>query len=529
MASVDIEGILSEVVYQFSDPLAYVRELVQNAIDAGSGSVEMGLRYEDGGAVLEVADFGEGMTREIIEGRLVRLFSSGKDDDLTKIGRFGIGFVSVFAIEPDEVVLETGREGQYWRVVFEGDRTYELYRLSYPVEGTRVVVRKRMAEGEFDGFRGAIRDVARRWCRYAEVPVFLDGEDLSENFDVPSWCTVSFAGEGTRAVMGCAGPGEDFAGYYNRGLTLRELEQSSVRWASYRIDSRYLEHTLTRDQLVEDEGFMKARKILEDLARELPEKLFARMEELAGREELAGEEWEEYQECLRYLENLVEYGAAEGEWESRRLFRTVRSGGVSARGLRTRDSGEEVTLVREAALARQLIDSESKGLMVVVGEHDGAARVLSKTLGRGLVPREEVVADVNAIVSDVGHCSALTRALEQLLRERVEGLEVREGDFHGGLARAGVPWVIAFPGERWVSLEDNVDRRLGALTKGTLVVVDGGSSLNREISRLAETEPELAAVVFLRQIGGDREDLRREKVLAQIAVERREQRMGGRA
>jgi hypothetical protein len=85
--------------------------------------------------VIEVADAGEGMTREIIDNRLTRLFSSAKEGDYTKIGRFGIGFVSVFALDPEIVCVDTGRAGEHWRVVFRRDRSFERIRLTEPGGG----------------------------------------------------------------------------------------------------------------------------------------------------------------------------------------------------------------------------------------------------------------------------------------------------------------------------------------------------------------------------------------------------------
>ena len=108
-----VASALEHLINQFSDPLSFYRELIQNAVDAGSREVDVWLEYKKGAAdgegamIIHVDDFGEGMNREIIEGRLTRLFSSGKDGDFTKIGRFGIGFVSIFAIEPDAVSLDT--------------------------------------------------------------------------------------------------------------------------------------------------------------------------------------------------------------------------------------------------------------------------------------------------------------------------------------------------------------------------------------------------------------------------------------
>ena len=122
-APVAVRDALDELVNQFADPMSFLRELIQNAIDAGSEEIEVDVEFEpgkdgDGVTIVRVDDFGEGMTREIVEKRLTRLFSSAKDGDMTKIGKFGIGFVSVFAIEPEAVCVDTAREGEAWRVLF---------------------------------------------------------------------------------------------------------------------------------------------------------------------------------------------------------------------------------------------------------------------------------------------------------------------------------------------------------------------------------------------------------------------------
>ena len=41
------QGIVGDVIAQFADPLAFYRELVQNAIDAGSPSVEIRIGYDE--------------------------------------------------------------------------------------------------------------------------------------------------------------------------------------------------------------------------------------------------------------------------------------------------------------------------------------------------------------------------------------------------------------------------------------------------------------------------------------------------
>ena len=74
---------LDTLVNQFADPLSFFRELVQNSIDAGSP--EVGIRFEyqdspdggDGAMVIHVDDWGEGMSRDIIDSKLT--FAMSKD------------------------------------------------------------------------------------------------------------------------------------------------------------------------------------------------------------------------------------------------------------------------------------------------------------------------------------------------------------------------------------------------------------------------------------------------------------------
>src|ERR1700691_2390114 len=115
------------MVRQLADPYAFLRELVQNGIDAGASAIDVtvALDPEDLAAV-SVADDGSGMTPEVIEGELLTLFSSSKEGDPTKIGKYGVGFVSVLALDPSEVVVETWRGGKAWRVRLERDHRYSI-------------------------------------------------------------------------------------------------------------------------------------------------------------------------------------------------------------------------------------------------------------------------------------------------------------------------------------------------------------------------------------------------------------------
>ncbi len=169
---------LSNLVNQFARSMDFLRELVQNSIDAGTPRIEVRLDFDPpkgrarrGVLSVCVRDFGQGMDEAIVDGQLTRLFSSTKEGDLTKIGKFGIGFVSVFAIAPDLVRVVTGRHGESWELLFHTDRTFEKNRLDEVVSGTAVTVYKRMRATDAARFVGEARKTLRYWCEHATTPI----------------------------------------------------------------------------------------------------------------------------------------------------------------------------------------------------------------------------------------------------------------------------------------------------------------------------------------------------------------------
>ncbi|MHB8879860.1 MAG: ATP-binding protein [Myxococcaceae bacterium] len=285
--------MVEQLVHQFSDPFAFYRELIQNGIDAGSSRIEVLLRFEPGRqkglATATVQDWGEGMNREIIETYLLTKFRSSKENDLTKIGKFGIGFMSVFSPAPELVVVETGRDGEYWRILFHPDRRYELLRCPEPVEGTRVILHKEMSAADYMHFSFRSREAIGRWCRHSEADVtFAAGDEggeppgapasLRQPFGVDAPFQVEYREEGTLIVAGPARTDPPECGLYNRGLTLLETSEPFFPGVTFKIVSRYLEHTLTRDNVRRDRQFDRAmglvKKLIEGPMRQrLPEEL----------------------------------------------------------------------------------------------------------------------------------------------------------------------------------------------------------------------------------------------------------------
>jgi molecular chaperone HtpG len=300
-------SLVEELVHQFTDPFAFYRELIQNSIDAGSSRIEVTLEFRPapaaGLALITVADWGEGMNRHVIENYLVTKFRSTKEHDLTKIGKFGIGFVSLFAIRPDAVTVETGRDGEAWRVLFHPDTTWELLKLPGPIEGTRIVLHKTMQASDWAEFVTRSRDAIARWCRYSEVDVVFaasgaDGSPLpapaplKEPLTVDAPYQVEHREEGTHIVAGPARRAPPLTGFYNRGLTLLESNEPFIEGVTVKIVSRYLEHTLTRDNVRRDKHFAQAKKLAEALVEgKLLAQLPAELEAAAARRDGAAD-WE---------------------------------------------------------------------------------------------------------------------------------------------------------------------------------------------------------------------------------------------
>lgn len=150
-------NILSNHLY--SSPKVFLRELLQNAVDAVTARKEMEHHYEGrihielagtgSGATLMMEDNGIGLTEEDVHQFLAMIGQSskrGKDlmmEETSFIGRFGIGLLSCFMVS-DEIVMLTqsakGGPSLEWKG--KPDGTYSIRELETALSpGTRVYLR----------------------------------------------------------------------------------------------------------------------------------------------------------------------------------------------------------------------------------------------------------------------------------------------------------------------------------------------------------------------------------------------------
>lgn len=295
---------LNALIGQFSQRSAFVRELVQNSLDAGAGRVELLVEQVGRRLRIQVVDDGEGMDRAIIEDYLLTLFRSTKEQDLTKIGKFGIGFVSLFSVKPELVVVDTARDGVHHRVVFDDNHNYTLGLVDEPFEGTTVTLFVRTWGKPAGELANELRGALHYWCRYARADVATEGvgvgwpgwawEEVAHPFDVDAPVKVSVEHDGFRAVLGLRPEADPVVGFYNRGLTLLEATNPTLPGVVFRVEARVLEHTLTRDNVMHDAGY---ERVMGTLAELVTEQLVPAWTRAVG-DAVAAQDWDRHAELL---------------------------------------------------------------------------------------------------------------------------------------------------------------------------------------------------------------------------------------
>ena len=125
-------------------PASVVKELVENAIDAGADAVTVEIR-EGGIRLIRVTDNGSGIEKTQVHNAFLRHATSkitSADDltDLVSLGFRGEALASIAAVSMVEVITKTPEELTGLRYVIEGGQEMESEEVGAP-EGTTVLVR----------------------------------------------------------------------------------------------------------------------------------------------------------------------------------------------------------------------------------------------------------------------------------------------------------------------------------------------------------------------------------------------------
>ncbi|MDG4826261.1 HSP90 family protein [Asanoa sp. WMMD1127] len=184
---VDLAGLVDLLSHHlYASPRVYVRELLQNAVDAITARrlAEPGapgvVAIETTGDGLRVTDSGVGLTRAQVHELLATIGRSSKRDDLgfarhEFLGQFGIGLLSCFLVAREIVVLTraAGGETVRWTGYDDGRYLVETVDEERPVGTTVTLVPRPGAQSWFGPT--TVLELARLYGDQLPVEVTVDG------------------------------------------------------------------------------------------------------------------------------------------------------------------------------------------------------------------------------------------------------------------------------------------------------------------------------------------------------------------
>ena len=175
----------------YSNPGVFVRELLQNAMDAITARKRLGHRFDPrihvetfSNHTISVQDNGIGLTRDEIIRFLASIGSTAKKDPDGAddfIGQFGIGLLSCFVVS-DEIVLVTrsALDGDSLEWKGRPDGTYRIRKLDHEVPiGTTVYLKAKPEYEELFEY-WQLKGLLQKYGKYLDVRLTLLDEGFEE-------------------------------------------------------------------------------------------------------------------------------------------------------------------------------------------------------------------------------------------------------------------------------------------------------------------------------------------------------------
>jgi hypothetical protein len=251
--SVDIQGLLEALTEQFPEPLLCVRELIQNAADAGAQRIEVDASYDIARALfrLSVRDDARGMNEADIDGYLTIGFS--EKDPSRQRGRFGVGKLSPYALGIMRMIVDTCDGQISHRLVFNSDGSGTVTKTPLRPRGTVVRIYKACARGEAEELTDRTFKIVEERCGSIGIPLFVNGHRVNREIGLPTAYAWSFSSSEGDGVLGiCAEPIRTLMG---GGIVLETGAPILGEEISYVLDSPRLSPTLSRNAVRRDAAF----------------------------------------------------------------------------------------------------------------------------------------------------------------------------------------------------------------------------------------------------------------------------------
>ncbi|MCA9682534.1 MAG: ATP-binding protein, partial [Myxococcales bacterium] len=250
------------------DPWIFVRELLQNARDAGASAVQIQVEEGKSGAGgrtrITCRDDGEGMSYDHARRYLFSLYASSKEERSNQVGRFGVGFWSILRFEPESIIIRSrSREGgAAWQVTLDG-ALQDAVRADVEMgPGTEVVLERAGGDGDdhrrvFEAAHQNARFLCQRDAPEQPLPITINGRRVNAPFALSAPCS-SFHRGHVRGVVGLGNAPR--VELFSRGLRVRsaacldDLLSNTGHTAHSRVRFPELPGGLAPQALLESDG-----------------------------------------------------------------------------------------------------------------------------------------------------------------------------------------------------------------------------------------------------------------------------------
>lgn len=251
--SVDVKGLLEALTEQFPEPLLCVRELIQNAADAGAQRIEVEVSFDDmrGLFRLSVRDDGRGMDPGEVEAYLT--IGHSEKDPTKDRGRFGVGKLSPYALGITRMSVETSTAKTATRLTFYPDGSGHVASLDPRPRGTVVRVYKQAERQEAESLAERTAELVEKSCGSIRIPLFVNGVQVNHEIHLPTPYALQFTHPEGEGVIGLAA--EPQRTLMSGRIVLETDAPILGPDISYVLDSARLSPTLSRNAVRRDAAF----------------------------------------------------------------------------------------------------------------------------------------------------------------------------------------------------------------------------------------------------------------------------------
>ena len=245
-------------------------------------------------------DFGKGMTHDDREKFLKTIFATSKEGDRDQTGRFGVGFISVFALNPDNVIVQSSKDGQAWEYHFLKETENSIPGKLYVFDdgdsaskdeiprqnGTKVsIILNNLPSSRVLDIKSAAKKAISAHCRHVEKPIYVDGIPINEEFTISSPLKVHFGKRGVEGIIGIVPKFKNRYTLENNRIVLEEKGASLHQHilptyaapgtdlgTEILVSSKYLNYDIARENVERDVNFQSIIRVIagqeDNLAKE---------------------------------------------------------------------------------------------------------------------------------------------------------------------------------------------------------------------------------------------------------------------